>query len=133
MANGEATAYYPVGYPAALVAKEIVLDGGPGHVGQVHQLVGAGDERRIPHEEVVVLELVDGLGEVGPVGLDVASDQVETPADVVAMVEQAMKHVPKERLVLCTNCGMAPMKFDIAVAKLEALGKGAALAREKFA
>ena len=64
--------------------------------------------------------------------IDVASDQVETPEDVVATVEQAMKHVPKERIVLCTNCGMAPMNFATATAKLDALGKGAALARQKL-
>jgi 5-methyltetrahydropteroyltriglutamate--homocysteine methyltransferase len=43
-----------------------------------------------------------------------------------------MKHVPKDRIIACTNCGMAPMHRDIATAKLEALGKGAMLAREKF-
>jgi len=44
-----------------------------------------------------------------------------------------MKHVPKERIVAGTNCGMAPMHRDIAGAKLAALGKGAALARKRFA
>ena len=40
---------------------------------------------------------------------------------------------PPERIYPCTNCGMAPMHRDVAVKKLEALAKGAALAREKFA
>jgi len=40
--------------------------------------------------------------------------------------------VPKERIFPCTNCGMAPMRRDIAVAKLNALGAGAKLARERF-
>jgi 5-methyltetrahydropteroyltriglutamate--homocysteine methyltransferase len=40
--------------------------------------------------------------------------------------------VPKERLLPCTNCGMAPMGRDIAEAKLTALGAGAALARSRF-
>jgi 5-methyltetrahydropteroyltriglutamate--homocysteine methyltransferase len=43
-----------------------------------------------------------------------------------------MKFVPKERIVACTNCGMAPMHRDIAAAKLAALGAGAALARKAF-
>jgi 5-methyltetrahydropteroyltriglutamate--homocysteine methyltransferase len=43
-----------------------------------------------------------------------------------------MKFVPKERIVACTNCGMAPMHRDIAAAKLVALGQGVALARKKF-
>ena len=36
---------------------------------------------------------------------------------------------PAARIQLCTNCGMAPMRRDIAYAKLAALAKGAALAR----
>jgi 5-methyltetrahydropteroyltriglutamate--homocysteine methyltransferase len=40
--------------------------------------------------------------------------------------------VPKNKLVLSTNCGMAPMRRDIAAAKLAALGQGAALARQRF-
>src|SRR5689334_11251453 len=65
--------------------------------------------------------------------IDVASDDVETPEDVVATIEAVMKHVPKERIVPTTNCGMAPMQRDISEAKLRALGAGAKLAREKLA
>jgi 5-methyltetrahydropteroyltriglutamate--homocysteine methyltransferase len=43
-----------------------------------------------------------------------------------------MQYVPRERIVACTNCGMAPMRREIAEAKLVALGKGAKLARERF-
>ena len=61
--------------------------------------------------------------------IDVASDRIETPEDVAATIIAAMKYVPAERLFPCTNCGMAPMHRDIAVAKLSALGRGAALVR----
>jgi 5-methyltetrahydropteroyltriglutamate--homocysteine methyltransferase len=64
--------------------------------------------------------------------IDVATDQVETAEDVAAVIGEAMQHVPKERIVACTNCGMAPMRRDIALAKLTALGQGAALARQRF-
>jgi 5-methyltetrahydropteroyltriglutamate--homocysteine methyltransferase len=64
--------------------------------------------------------------------IDVASDQVETPEEVAGVIAGAMKHVPRERLLPCTNCGMAPMRREIAEAKLRALGAGAALARERF-
>jgi 5-methyltetrahydropteroyltriglutamate--homocysteine methyltransferase len=40
--------------------------------------------------------------------------------------------VPKERIIAGTNCGMAPMRRDIATAKLGALGRGAELARKRF-
>jgi 5-methyltetrahydropteroyltriglutamate--homocysteine methyltransferase len=32
--------------------------------------------------------------------------QVETPAQVADMVRRALKHIPKERLVLASDCGM---------------------------
>jgi hypothetical protein len=43
----------------------------------------------------------------------------------------ALKYVPKNRLIACTNCGMAPMNRELALAKLNALGAGAALARTR--
>ena len=64
--------------------------------------------------------------------IDVANDTVETPEQVAATIEAALKHVPKERIIAGTNCGMAPMRRDIAAAKLVALGRGAALARQRF-
>jgi 5-methyltetrahydropteroyltriglutamate--homocysteine methyltransferase len=64
--------------------------------------------------------------------IDVANDTVESPEEVAAAIETALKHVPKERIVCGTNCGMAPMRRDIAVAKLTALGQGAVLARKRF-
>jgi 5-methyltetrahydropteroyltriglutamate--homocysteine methyltransferase len=36
--------------------------------------------------------------------------------------------VPRERFIACTNCGMAPMDRAVALAKIDALVKGAALA-----
>jgi 5-methyltetrahydropteroyltriglutamate--homocysteine methyltransferase len=65
--------------------------------------------------------------------IDVASDTVETPEDVLAIAAEAIKYAPKERVQLCTNCGMAPMHRNIAYAKLAALAQGAALARQRFA
>jgi 5-methyltetrahydropteroyltriglutamate--homocysteine methyltransferase len=64
--------------------------------------------------------------------IDVANDVIETPDEVAATIEAALKHIPKERIVAGTNCGMAPMRRDIAAAKLAALGQGAALARQRF-
>jgi len=63
--------------------------------------------------------------------IDVASDKVETPQEVAATIQAALKYVPKNRLYPCTNCGMAPMNREIAIAKLKALAAGAALARRK--
>jgi len=60
--------------------------------------------------------------------IDVASDDVETPDAVAQTIATALRFVPRERLIACTNCGMAPMGRAIALAKIEALVKGAALA-----
>jgi 5-methyltetrahydropteroyltriglutamate--homocysteine methyltransferase len=64
--------------------------------------------------------------------IDVASDKVETPEEIAGVIGEAMKYLPKESLLPCTNCGMAPMRREIALAKLSALGAGAALARSRF-
>jgi 5-methyltetrahydropteroyltriglutamate--homocysteine methyltransferase len=60
--------------------------------------------------------------------IDVASDAVESPETVAETITNALRFVPRERLIACTNCGMAPMDRAIALAKIEALVKGAALA-----
>jgi len=64
--------------------------------------------------------------------IDVATDKVETQEQVAQVIGEVIKVVPKEKVIACTNCGMAPMRRDIAEAKLKALGAGAALARQTF-
>jgi len=64
--------------------------------------------------------------------IDVASDVVETPEDVAAEIAAVSKFVPADKIVATTNCGMAPMRRDIAEAKLGALGAGARLARQRL-
>ena len=64
--------------------------------------------------------------------IDVASDTVETAEDVVQVIEAVSKFVPLSNIVATTNCGMAPMRRDIAEAKLAALGAGAKLARQRL-
>jgi 5-methyltetrahydropteroyltriglutamate--homocysteine methyltransferase len=63
--------------------------------------------------------------------IDVASDDVETPEQVANVIERALAFVPQQRLLPCTNCGMAPMNREIALRKLNALVQGAALARTR--
>jgi 5-methyltetrahydropteroyltriglutamate--homocysteine methyltransferase len=78
-----------------------------------------------------LLKLLDGKAvEIGVI--DVASDEIETPEQIAAVIAAAADHVPKEAIIAGTNCGMAPMRFDVALAKLDALGKGAALARKRL-
>jgi 5-methyltetrahydropteroyltriglutamate--homocysteine methyltransferase len=83
------------------------------------------------HVPLKLLSLLDGKDLLVGV-IDVATDKVETPEDVAAVIGNVIKVAPKEKIIACTNCGMAPMRRDIAEAKLKALGAGAALARQKF-
>jgi 5-methyltetrahydropteroyltriglutamate--homocysteine methyltransferase len=64
--------------------------------------------------------------------IDVASDAIETPEEVAGVIAAATEYVPAQNLIACTNCGMAPMRRDIAARKLKALVDGAALARKKL-
>ena len=64
--------------------------------------------------------------------IDVASDAIETAEEVADTIGRALQFVPREHLIACTNCGLAPMRRDTAEAKLRALGAGAALARRRL-
>jgi 5-methyltetrahydropteroyltriglutamate--homocysteine methyltransferase len=83
---------------------------------------------RVPLSLLSLLEGKDLLVGV----IDVANDKVETPEQVAGVIGKVIKVAAKEKIVACTNCGMAPMQRDVAEAKLKALGAGAALARQKF-
>ena len=83
---------------------------------------------KVPIELMALLKGKDVLVGV----IDVASDKVETAAEVAAAIGRALKYVPKGRLFPCTNCGMAPMNREIALAKLKALAAGAAIARKRY-
>jgi 5-methyltetrahydropteroyltriglutamate--homocysteine methyltransferase len=76
-----------------------------------------------------LLKLLDGK-DILVGAIDVASDTVETPEDVADVIAEALPYVAPEKIIPCTNCGMAPMRQDIAFAKLASLGRGAALARQ---
>ena len=75
-----------------------------------------------------VLELL-GEKKVAVGVIDVADERIETPGEVLATIETARRYLSDERIECTTNCGMAPMRRDVAYAKLRALGAGAALAR----
>src|SRR6476469_4263993 len=82
----------------------------------------------VPPDMIALLEGKDVMVGV----IDVASDVIETPEEVADTIGRALQFVARERLIPCTNCGMAPMDRDIALRKLEALAKGAELARRRF-
>lgn len=82
----------------------------------------------VPPELMKLLQGKDVLVGV----IDVASDEVETPEQVAETIGTALQFVPRDRLFPCTNCGMAPMDRALALRKLQALARGAELARARF-
>ncbi len=83
---------------------------------------------RVPHEVLRLLpdkQLLVGAIEVLP-------GKLETADEVAHNIIEATRHVDRERLLPCTNCGMAPLSADLARGKLRALGAGAALARRQL-
>ena len=95
------------------------------HIGQVSvECAGA----KVPTELLGLLSGKDVL--LG--AIDVASEHLETPEEVAATIEQALRFVPAEHIFPCTNCGMAPMDRSLATSKLAALSAGAALAQDRF-
>jgi 5-methyltetrahydropteroyltriglutamate--homocysteine methyltransferase len=83
---------------------------------------------RVPAELMALLTGTDVMVGV----IDVASDVVETPEEVADTIGRALQHVPRQRLIACTNCGLAPMSRAVAEAKLRALADGAQLARQRY-
>jgi 5-methyltetrahydropteroyltriglutamate--homocysteine methyltransferase len=78
-----------------------------------------------------LIALLDGK-EIMVGVIDVASDVIETPEQVADTIGRALQFVRKEKLMACTNCGMAPMDRSIAAAKLKALVAGAEIARQRY-
>jgi 5-methyltetrahydropteroyltriglutamate--homocysteine methyltransferase len=82
----------------------------------------------VPPELMKLLEGKDVMVGV----IDVASDEVETPEQVADTIGRALQFVARERLIPCTNCGLAPMDREVALKKLQALAQGAELARRRY-
>ena len=83
---------------------------------------------RVPLELLGLLRGKDVL--VG--AIDVATQTVETPAEVAATIRKALAFVPPERLYPCTNCGMVPLPREVARGKLRALAAGTGLVRKEL-
>jgi 5-methyltetrahydropteroyltriglutamate--homocysteine methyltransferase len=64
--------------------------------------------------------------------IDVGTEEVETPEVVADRIRAVLAHVPPERLLPCTDCGLVPRSRPAAVGKLRALAAGAALVRDEL-
>ena len=64
--------------------------------------------------------------------IDVATNRVETPEDVAAVLRSAMNYAGADRIYPCSNCGLAPLPRKVAAGKLKSLAAGAALLRKEL-
>ena len=82
----------------------------------------------------VPMDLIELLrGKTVIVGaIDVANEAVETPEEVADTLRSALRFVDEDLLIPSTNCGMAPMPREVALAKMSALSAGAAIVREEL-
>ena len=76
--------------------------------------------RLLPDKEIMV----------GVIG--VVNDHIETADEVKDNIIEALKHMDSERLIACSNCGMAPISVNVARSKIRALGLGAELAYKQI-
>ena len=76
-----------------------------------------------------VIGLLGGRKDVIVGAIDVATNEIETPEQVAAVIREALKFAPAERLIPSTNCGMVPLPRQVARDKMRVLAEGAALVR----
>ncbi|SIQ86739.1 methionine synthase [Maribacter ulvicola] len=84
---------------------------------------------RVPFD---LMELIRGK-KVMVGAIDVATNTIETPEEVAATLQKALKFVAIENLYPSTNCGMAPLSRNVARDKLSALSAGAEIIRKELA
>ena len=92
---------------------------------RVHQVSLEFASSRVPQHLLGLLPDKELL--VGVIG--VTGERVEAPEEVAGALREALKYAPADRLHACTNCGMAPLSREVALAKLKSLARGAALVR----
>jgi 5-methyltetrahydropteroyltriglutamate--homocysteine methyltransferase len=83
------------------------------------------------HVPPELMKLLDGK-EVMVGVIDVASSTIETPEQIAETIGQALQYVRSDKLIACTNCGLAPMSREVAMQKLHALAEGAKLAGSRY-
>lgn len=84
------------------------------------------------HVPMELIELIRGK-KVMVGAIDVASNTIETPEEVAAVLRKALQFVDADKLYPCTNCGMAPLSRSVARGKLNALSAGAKIVCEELA
>lgn len=62
--------------------------------------------------------------------LDLSNMRIESPESIAARLQEALRYVPPERLMVAPDCGMKYLPRAVAYRKLRAMTLGAAIVRE---
>ncbi|MNC94726.1 2-hydroxypropyl-CoM lyase [compost metagenome] len=61
--------------------------------------------------------------------IDLSDMTIETPQVVVERVGKALRHIPREHVILAPDCGMKYLPREVAFGKLKAMVEGAKILR----
>jgi 5-methyltetrahydropteroyltriglutamate--homocysteine methyltransferase len=64
--------------------------------------------------------------------LNLGTHEVETPETVAGRIRRALAYVSKERLIVCSDCGMKYLPRESALGKMRAMVEGARMARAEL-
>ena len=64
--------------------------------------------------------------------LDLGVESIESPEAIAARIREALQYIPPDRLQIAPDCGMKYLSRPVALAKLEAMTKAAAMVRESL-
>jgi 5-methyltetrahydropteroyltriglutamate--homocysteine methyltransferase len=64
--------------------------------------------------------------------LDLSDMTVETPQKVVERIKKALRHVPKEDVILAPDCGMKYLPREVAFGKMKAMVDAAKMLRAEL-
>ena len=124
---------YGYGVPAALSWKTQNKDWG--QYGTTLPLLAKSQVKQISVEcagssvNVSVIEAIRGKDVLLGV-IDVGTNEIESPIVVAQRIRNALPYVDPERLYPCTDCGLVPRPREVALGKMQALAKGAAIVRQ---
>ena len=64
--------------------------------------------------------------------LNLGDENIESPEAIAARIRQALAYVSPDRLQVAPDCGMKYLSRPVALAKLQALTRAAAMVRESL-
>ena len=71
-------------------------------------------ERALLAQIPISMEVAAGI-------IDVKSPTIETPAEVATKIQELLRYVPAERLLICPSCGLGRREPALAIGKVQVM------------